>query len=195
MAKSIVAVVLCLIFIGLGIVVYDLFTKGYAHYGDSWQDTPEEALKQETPILDESPGLYTPKLILNTIYFDEIAEMTYISADDTLVSVSFVINEDGQFSVYGTSEETDLDEPVSFLMNGDPKQFDFDSDEYILFPYSSQGKTVYGWCYSGYSFTVNGKVPKKETFEFECQGKMRSIDYWYVEGIPEDATVDIVYID
>ena len=193
-AKAIVAVILCLILVGIGIVVYDLFTNGYAHYG-TWYDTPEEALKHKTPLPDETPEMYTPKKTLKTVYFDEIADMTYISADDTLVSVSFVINEEGQFSVYGMSEEVDLDDPAYFLMNGDPKQLDFDADEYILFPYSSHGETVYGWCYSGYTFTVNGKEPIKETFVFECQGKTRSIDYWYVEGIPEDADVDIEYID
>lgn len=79
-------------------------------------------------------------------------------------------------------------------MNGNPNQFDFDSEEYILFPCSQQDKTVYGWCYSGYDFTVNGKEPSKETFEFECQGKNWSIDYWQVEGIDEDTEIEIEYI-
>ncbi len=194
--KTLVAIVACVIIIGIGIVVYDLFTKGYAHYGDVWQDTPEEALKQQTPKFDESPGLFTPKQILKTVYFEELADMTYISADDTLVSVSFVINEDGKYSVFGYSEEAFLDSPSYFLMNGDPKQLDFDcAEEYILSACSQEDDTVFGWCYSGYTFTVNGKTPTKETFVFDCQGKSWSIDYWQVEGISEDSDVEIEYID
>lgn len=193
--KGILAIVACIIVVGVGIVVYDLMTSGYAHYG-TWYDTPEEALKHEEPNFDETPGMFTPKLILKTVHFSEYADMTYISEDDTLVSVTFVINDEGEYSVYGYSEEVYLDSPSYFLMNGNPEQFDFDcAEEYILFPYSQEDNTVYGWCYSGYAFTVNGKTPTKESFEFECQGKAWSIDYWQVDGISEDSDVYIEYVE
>lgn len=194
--KKLRIIVGCVILIGGIILFWQLFTDGFAHSGDTWQDTPEKALEYDakTPIPGESPGILVPKTILNKVYIDDIVEMTFVSSDDTLVSVSFVTNDKGQYSVYGYSEEEWLDSPTMFLMNGDPKQLDFNSDEFILFPASHHNTTVYGWCYSGYNFTVNGKEPKKETYVFDCQGKTWSLDYWQIENIPEDSEICIEYI-
>ncbi len=195
--KTVRIIVGCIILIGGIILFWQLFTDGYAHSGDTWQDTPEKALEQRANSLrpDETPGVLTPEIMLNKVYIDDIVEMSFVSNNDSLVTVTFVTNDKGQYSVFGYSEEEWLDSPTMFLMNGDPKQLDFDSYEFIPFPCGQYNTTVYGWCYSGYNFTVNGKEPTKETFVFECQGKTWSLDYWQIENIPEDSEIYIEYID
>ena len=195
MNKKILIIVFAVIFIGVAITIYDLINNGYSYSGDFWQDTPEEALMKEADLSLDTMHTLTPKKILYTVRIEDRLKMALVSIDDTLVNVTFVTNEKGQYSVYGYSEEVLLDSPSMFLMNGDPEQLNFDSEKFVLFPYVSYNTTVYGWCYSGYSFTVNGKIPTKETYTFDCQGKTWSIDYWQVEGIGEDEDVTIEYVD
>ena len=191
--KILVIIVVCLIII-IGIkVVSDLSDEGYAHYGDTWQDTLEKALMQRADLTTETLQVLTPKTMLHTIYIDDIVEMAFVSIDDTLVTVTFVTNEKGQYSVYGYTEEVWLDSPVMFLLNGDPEQLNIDSDQSILFPYNQYNTTIWGWCYSGYSFTINGITPSKETYVFDCQGKSWSIDYWYIDNFPVETDVIIEY--
>ncbi len=191
--KVLIIIVVCLIIISGIKVVYDLSEKGYSHSGDTWQDTPEKALMYRADSTTETLQTLTPKTMLNKVYIDDIVEMTFVSSGDTLVTVCFITNEKGQYSVYGYSEEIWLDSPSMFLLNGNPQQFDFDSDQFVLFPYNQYNTTIRGWCYTGYSFTVNGITPTKETYVFDCQGKSRSIDYWYIDNFPAETDVIIEY--
>ena len=190
--KILIIIVVCLIVIFGSKVVYDLFDKGYSDFGDFWP-TPEKALMHRADSTLETLQTLTPKTMLNTVYIDDIVRMTFVSDSDTLVTVGFVTNEKGQYSVWGYTEEVCLESPAMFLMNGDPKQLDFDSDQFILFPYNQHNNAVWGWCYSGYSFTVNGITPTKETYVFDCQGKTWSIDYCYIDNFPIETDVIIEY--
>ena len=193
--KVLIILVACLIVISIATIILNLINDGYSISGSFWQDTIEKALMKQADLTNETLEQLTPKTILNTVYIDDIVDMTFVSKRDTLVTVSFVTNKKGQYSVHGYTEELCLDSPAMFLMNGDPKQFDIDADESILFPCNQYNSTVYGWCYSGYTFTVNGKEPTKETFVFECQGKIWSLDYWQIDNIPKDSEIYIEYID
>ena len=194
--KVLQKVVVCVFIIFCIVAVWNLVTKGYFRFGNDWMDTPEEALADHAEhAMPDQVSVLTAVKILDTKYIDDIAEIFFVSEDDTLVTATLVTNEKGQYSVWGYSEEVRLDYPSMFLMNGDPEQLNFDSEKFVLFPYVSYNTTVYGWCYSGYSFTVNGKIPTKETYTFYCQEKTWSIDYWQVEGIGEDEDVTIEYVD
>ncbi len=194
--KVLPRIIACVLVIFCIVIVWSLATKGYFRSGSDWKDTPEQALADHAEhAMPDQKSILTAVKILDTVHIEDIAEIFFISEDDTLVAATLVTNEKGQYSVWGYTEEILLDFPSMFLMNGDPEQFNFDSEQYILFPCQHYNLTVYGWCYSGYSFTVNGKTPTKETYTFDCQGKTWSIDYWQVDNIPEDAEVVIEYVD
>ncbi len=188
MKKAFIFVIVLAIIVAIGVtVVRDLLNDGYAYYGDVWQDTPEKALAKEADMTAETLQTLTPKTILQTKRIDDIVEMTFVSIGDTLVSVTFVTNDKGQYCVYGYTEEVWLDDPRSFLMNGDPEQI-------IMSGYDHYNTTVFGWCYSSASFTVNGMVPSTQTYEFECQSKTWSINYWWIDDVPQDTEVSIEYV-
>lgn len=194
--KILFFIILFCIIIIIGItVLFDLFNEGYAHYGDVWQDTPEKALMKEADLTTETLQTLTPKTILHTVYIADIAEMTFVSIGDTLVTVTFVMNEKGQYSVYGYTEEIWLDSPTMFLLNGDPEQLDFESEQFVMFPYNQHKTTAWGWCYTGHSFTVNGIIPSKKTYIFDCQGKTWSIDYWRIDNVSPEADIQIDYVN
>ena len=196
MTKKVFIIIVVFLIIIKGVkVVYDLYDKGYSHSGDVWQDTPEKALMQRADSTLETLQTLTPKTMLNTNYIDDIVKMAFVSVGDTLVTVTFVTNEKGQYSVLGYTEEVCLDSPAMFLMNGDPEQLNIDSDQSIMFPYNKYNTTVWGWCYTGYSFTVNGITPTKETYIFDCQGKTWSIDYWQIDNFPVETDVLIEYTE
>ena len=176
-------------------VVWDLSDKGFAHYGGAWQDSPERALLQEADNTIDSEQTLTIAHLLDTRDIEDITIMTFVSRGDTLVTVTFIKNEKGQYSVYGYTEEPCLTSPSMFLLNGDPEQLNFDSKEFILFPYNQRKTTVWGWSCTNRSFTVNGITPSKETYVFDCQGKTWSIDFWSIEGVTSEADVQIEYVD
>ena len=197
MKKRILLLIITICVILCAILAVDVIGKllrdGYAHYGDTWQDTPEKALEKHADYTAETLQILTPKTMLYTKRIDDIVEMAFVSIGDTLVTVTLVTNERGQYSVYGYTEESALDDPGYFVLTGDPRQFDFDAKEFLLIPYDSYGTTVWGWCYTECSFTVNGIRPSRETYVFDCQGKTWSLDYWCLHGIPEDAEITITY--
>lgn len=176
-------------------VVYDLYTKGYSLSSHTFKSTPEEALAQRADSTLETLHTLTPETVLNTVYIDDIVQMTFVSISDTLVTVCFVTNEKGQYSVYGYTEEVWLSSPSMFVLTGDPENFNFDSEKFIFIPYNQHNTTVYGWCYSGYQFTVNGIMPSKQTFVFDCEGKTWSLDYWKIDNFPAETEVLIEYIE
>ena len=168
-------------------VIKDLLNKGYAYYGDGWQYSPEEALKIAADQDLETMQTLTPQIIFKTTTFDDIVLMTFLSKGDTLVSVTFVSNEKGQYHVRGWTEEYDLAHPSEFLIDGDPDQF-------ILFPYKKHDNVVLGWCYSTARFTVNGISPERETFHFDAGGKAYSIDFWMIDEYVSNEDVSIQYL-
>ena len=186
----------CVVCIGIFLVdaIMKLMNDGYAHYGDTWQDTPEKALKKHADYTVETLQTLTPQTVLCTKCIDDIVEMTFVSVGDTLVTVTFVTNDKGQYSVYGYTEELGLDDPGWFVLTGDPRQFDFNAEQFILVPYDSYNTTVWGWCYTECSFTVNGVNPFRETYVFDCQGKTWSLDYWWIVDVPSESEVTIEYI-
>ena len=164
-----------------------LFEDGYLYVGDGWQDTPEKAWAMAADDTIETEQMLTVESLLDTRYIDDIAIMTFVSKGDTLVTATFVTNEKRQYHYHGCTEETLLDDPTEFVLNGNTEQF-------ILFPYQQHNSTVFGWCYSSASFTVNGKTPSKESHSFTCQEKEWTLDYWWVDDIPSNTEISIEYI-
>ena len=185
----IVVSVVAILFIAIIVssVIKSLLNDGYAYYGDVWASSPEIALQKSADQDSQTMKTLTPKTTFKKIVIDDILLMTFLSESDTLVTVTFVTNEDEQYSVSGWTEEYDLDHPTEFLLSGE-------SDQFILFPYQEHGDTVLGWCYSFAKFTVNGITPTRETFSFSEHGKTYSVDFWMIEGHVIDGDVDIEYI-
>lgn len=169
-------------------VIQDLQRDGYSYSGDTWEPTLEKALEREADLDCETLQTLTPKIVFDTTYFEDVTLMTFLSKGETLVSVAFVSNEEGEYHVYGWTEEWDWDSPSEFLLNGEEEQL-------ILIPYKQHDNVLLGWCYSNVQFTVNGIVPTRKTFEFEAQGKERSIDYWMISEFDPDDEVSIEYLN
>lgn len=180
--------ILAILFVVLAVcvVLKDLWNDGWAYYGDVWQSSPEKALQQAADRDSETMQTLTPKIRFKELAIDDIIVMTFLSQNDTLVTVTLVSNEKNQYSVYGWTEEYDLDHPSNFLIDGD-------ADQFILFPYEKYHNIVLGWCYSTAQFTVNGISPERETFTFDLQGKTYSIDFWTVNGQFSDDGISIEY--
>lgn len=189
MKKSVLItiIVLSIVVIIVGAVIVGLVIKdGFLHIGDVWQNTPEEALSQRADQTIDTLQTLTIKTLIQKRTIDDITVMAFISNADTLVTVTFITNDNGQYSVYGYTEECDLDNPTEFVLNG--KQ-----DQSILFPYKEHNTTVYGWSYSNTSFSVGGVLPSTETYKFECQGKEYSLSYWWIDNFPTDIEPSITY--
>ena len=191
MKKKILIVVSIIAIIIIAIVAFDvvksLINDGYAYYGDVWETSPERALQKAADRDLQTQGTLTPKIHFKKIVLDDIVSMTFLSESDTLVTVTFVSNEDGLYSVYGWTEEYDLDNPASFLINGESTQF-------ILFPYEEHNNTIFGWCYTTAKFTVDGATPTRETFNFSIDGKAYSIDFWIIEEHTSNSDANIEYL-
>ena len=168
-------------------VIKSLSDNGYAYYGDVWEISPERALQKAADRDLQTQATLTPKIHFKKIIVDDIVSMTFLSESDTLVTVTFVSNEDGLYSVYGWTEEYDLDNPGAFLINGESNQF-------ILFPYKEHNNTVWGWCYTTAKFTVDGVTPTRETFSFSANEKTYSIDFWMIEGHTSNGDPTIEYL-
>ena len=190
MKKSLIVVsVVATLFLAIIVffVIKTLLSNGYAYYGDVWASSPEIALQKAAEQDSQTMETLTPQITFKKTVIDDILLMTFLSESDTLVTVTFVSNEDGQYSVSGWTEEYDLDHPTEFLLNGDPNQF-------ILFPYQEHSNTVLGWCYSSARFTVDGITPTRETFSFSVEGKTYSVDCWIIEEHLSDGDIAIEYI-
>ena len=74
--KVFIIIIVCLAITGIGKVVYDLYDKGYAFYGDAWQNTLEEALMESADDTIDSMHTLTPKTMLNTVYIDDQSDKT-----------------------------------------------------------------------------------------------------------------------
>ncbi len=164
-------------------VIKTLLNDGYAFYGDVWEDTPEKALQKAAEQDSETMQTLTSQIIFEKTTLDDIVLMTFLSKNDTLVTVTFVTNEKEQYSVSGWTVEYDLAHPSEFLIDGNPNQF-------ILFPYQKHGNIVLGWCYSTARFTVNGVYPERKTFSFDIQGTTYSIDFWNIEILDDSVSME-----
>ena len=131
-----------------------LLNDGYAFWGDVWETSPEKALQKAAEQDLNTMQTLTPKIIFEKTTFDDIVLMTFLSQNETLVTVTFASNANDLYSVSGWTEEYDLAHPSEFLMDGNP-------DQWILFPYRRHDNTVFGWCYSTAQFTVNGISPTR----------------------------------
>lgn len=181
---SIVAILLIAIIVFS--VIKTLLNDGYAYSGNVWESSPERALEKAAEQDSETMQTLTPQIIFDKTTLDDIVLMTFLSENDTLVTVTFVSNENDYYSVYGWTEEYDLAQPSEFLLDGSPNQF-------ILFPYQKHNNVVFGWCYSTAQFTVNGISPTRKTFNFDLHGTMYSIDFWTVDGQISDDNIFIEY--
>lgn len=191
--KNVILVVIVLVIIiaviGVGIakVVADLLNDGYAYYGDGWQDTPEKALAVAADGTIDDEMRLTVKNLLDIQYIDDIVTMTFVSKGDTLVTATLVTNEKGQYHFHASSQEENLDSPVTFVLNGDVEQW-------ILSSYFQYNTKVYGWKYStAPSVLVNGNKTNTKTYTFNCQGKEWSIDYWWVDLPEQYDEIEITY--
>lgn len=184
----IVIFVIAVFAIAIAWAVSSFVSNGYLYVGDGWQDTPEKALAVRATAPSSPRDTLTVATLILTINIEDFTEMTFVSKADTLVTVSFVKNDKGQYHVSGYSEEISLDDPTSILLNGDINQD-------MLFPYAQRNHTIWGWCYTDVpAFTIAGITPERETYTFECQGKTRSIDFFIVKNVMEEYP-DIVYPD
>lgn len=168
-----------------GLILY-LSRHGALFVGDVWQDTPEKALEMEADHTLETKSALSVRTLLDKREIGDLAIMTFVSESDTLVTVTFATNDRGQYCVSGYSEEESLDDPTSFVLNGR-------NGPSILFPYAKSGSTVYGWCESSVLFTVNGIAPSTKTCRFECQGKTRSLNFWWISDFPSDSEPSVEY--
>ncbi len=184
----IIVLVAAILFIAIIVfsVIKTLLNDGYAYYGDVWEPSPERALQKAAEQDSETMQALTPQIIFEKTTLDDIVLMTFLSKNDTLVTVTFISNENEKYSVSGWTEEYDLDQPSEFLIDGNPNQF-------ILFPYQRHNNIVFGWCYSTAQFTVNGISPTRKTFSFDLQGKTYSIDFWTVNGNSSNDDIFIEY--
>lgn len=176
-----------LIAVVLGVMAL-LANNNFLFVGNVWKSTPEEALLQEADNSTDAKLSLSIKQLLDKRKINDIIIMTFVSQNDTLTTVTFVTNNDGLYSVYGYTEEEFLDSPTEYILNGD-------EDQFILFPYNKNGSTVFGWCYTSTSFTVNGITPTTQTYEFDCQGKTRFLDFWWINDFPLDEEITIKYED
>lgn len=164
-----------------------LFTNnGFLYFGDVWFDTPEEALQCDADTTIDQELTLSIKDLVDTRNISDIANMTFVSENDTLVTVTFVTNKDGMYSVYGYTEEVFIDSPTEFVATGD-------KDQFILFPYKIYDGTIYGWCYSNVLPIVNGIKPLAQTFEFEIQGKVWTLNYWWIDNFSASENISIDY--
>lgn len=184
----IITLPLLLLAILIGIGVYKFINDGYLYIG-GWESTPEKALDVARSGIDEDRE--TVKIHLDTLYFDDYSVVFYVSARDTLCRATMIQNDKGKWHHMGSSEESDLDAPCYFILNGDENQD-------IFFPYIffEERHMIIGW---KYSYTpdvlVNGKPTEKKTYKIEIDGKDRSVDYWWFTDttVLTEADVTISY--
>lgn len=186
-AMVFLVVAILLVVIVAFFAVKALLNDGYAFWGDVWETSPEKALQKAAEQDLNTMQTLTPKIIFEKTTFDDIVLMTFLSQDETLVTVTFASNANDLYSVSGWTEEYDLAHPSEFLMDGNP-------DQWILFPYRRHDNTVFGWCYSTAQFTVNGISPTRKTFNFDLQGMTYSIDFWTVSGQNSGDHISIEYL-
>ena len=180
--KKINAIIIIPVVIIVSAILITVLTSCYFYTGEVWYETLDEALMHEADRDTESKRILSVKTLLCITRIDDVTIMTFVSQNDTLVRVSFVSNEDGLYCVSGYTEEVSLSSPSEFVVTGESNQF-------ILFPYSTYNDTVYGWCYSNVTPSVNGLEPSIETYEFECQGTKWSLRLWHIDDI--DNTDDV----
>ena len=168
----IITLPLLLLAILIGIGVYKFINDGYLYIG-GWESTPEKALDVARSGIDEDRE--TVKIHLDTLYFDDYSVVFYVSARDTLCCATMIQNDKGKWHYMGSSEESDLDNPTSFIMNGDPVQ-----TIWSLFGFDDSANKVFGWKYSyAPEVLVNGIPTEKKIYKIEIDGKDRSVDYWW----------------
>lgn len=153
---------------------------------DKWKDTPQEALRDEAEFstIDEN-GILKIAQLLDIFYYEDTAEMLYVSKAGTLVACTFWYNNEGQFCVAGYSSEDSLNDPHYFMLSDNP-------DQWIICPYTSltEQRIVYGYKYSSVQVFVNDIPVKTKTYAFDLGGKEWSIDYWWVENVEFDNNGD-----
>lgn len=184
MKKSLLTIIIVFAVFAISIGCIYLSDQEYLYFGKAWHDTPEEALAQKADQTAETLRTLTVKELLHKKEIDDIVVMAFVSQDDTLVTVSVVTNNEGLYCVSGYTVESFLDSPSEFVVTGDKEQF-------VLFPYKTHNDIIYGWCYSGLTPVVNGLIPAMETYEFECQGKVRTLNYWWIRGFSDDTNVEV----
>lgn len=169
-------------------VVHSIATDGYFFVGEGWRDDPESALiyaiKNELFIDEDALAIAT---LIDINYFADRADILYVSASDTLVTAVCVKNDKGKWHFYGMSEESDLNNPWSFILNGD-------NDQEIMAPCHPAGNLIYGWKLSNTpTLYVNGVEVQSRTLKFNIKNKEWSIDYWWID-LP-DADMDNIVWD
>ena len=179
-----ISILAAIVMIGGVILIKD----GYLFVGDVWFDTVEEALNYAADNPTNDKRTLTVKELIDKRKIGDTVQIAFVSEDDSFVEVTCVTNEKGQYSVYGYTEEGPLESPSEFVLDGD-------KDQFILFPYFEHGSTVFGWCYSSVTPIVSGITPSFETFEFECQEKTWSLNFWWIDDFPTECEVEIKYAD
>lgn len=185
----VIVAVVCVLIVGK--VGYDLI-YGNAFYGEGWQKTPVEALAKEAKNGNPNEAdVKTAVSILDTVYSDGNAFLLYVSKANSLVLGTFAQNKDGtKWHLSGWSEETDLNDPYCFILDGT-------QDQEILFPYrvDQEKRIIFGWKRTDTpTVQVNGVSTNKKTILFEMGNVKGSIDYWWVELAEIPATISLSYL-
>lgn len=180
----IVVVFAVILFIGTSIhsFITRILNGETIYIGNGWQETPEEAVEVS------GEKRYKIAKLLDILYFDDRAEVLYVSEDGALVEASCVKNEKEQWHLQGVTDDEDLQNPCYFILNGKENQE-------IMFPYTivESEKLIYGYCYSENNTIVVNKNPvKTKNYVFEVEGKKYSIDYWYAY-IEDIDNVEVCY--
>ncbi len=158
--------------------------------GDVWYDTPEMAIQHEEEVhlpINE-PGDYVIKTLLDINYFDDTAEVLYVSESDGLFLAGCKKSEKGKWGFSYANMERDLEFLDSFVRNGDEKQF-------LLHEYFTDENKTFAYGYkltSAPDVLVNGEKTNLKTYKFTVQGKEWSVDYWWID-INNTESVNITY--
>lgn len=171
---ALIVVLVCLVLFGIGKIIKDLFSDGYAYYGDGWQKTPEEAI---TKGYEDSE--LRPKNIIDVIYKDEQAIVVYIAENDSFVKATCVTNDDKEWHLQGSTEEADLSKPINFVLTGQETQ-------QLPFAFFVNGSDIgiYGFKYTDTKpLLVNGHEVKTKTYTFNIADNAWSIDLWWYDDV------------
>ena len=179
------AVVLCAVIIP---VLITYASRGYLFVGDGWGDTQAQALSKAAHSKGNPKETLTMSILLESRDLENGNVLaTYISKANTLVMIVYEKNEKGQFHVAEYIEETSLETPTVFVLNGNP-------DQHPTTPYQQYGSLLIGWSTTGTKFTINGKSPTRKTYIFENQGQSQSLDCWWINNFA-GGEVQLEYVD
>ena len=168
--------------------IYSIMNNGFSFVGGGWQDSPQKALeykKNNDPLIDDIETYEISELV-DIIYFDNMAEIIYISKNNMFVACSVVTNEKGKWHFKGITEE-DLSDPHYLVLNGEQNQ------EILFKHHISTDSLIAGWKYAeAPDILVNGKSTQMKNYKFTINNEEWLLDYWWIDDTEIDRNQIIV---